>query len=193
MFAPASFTDAASRYLETTGFPTRHRWDPSARTWRILNGDAWDAVPTEVMVTTVCRYLADDLEMNQLAQLPIPHVLTGVRHAASWTELRAKVNRASANNIVRLCSGAPAFHGIPSEASTTRDAPTDALTVWVSSALVSAPGVFIKRSTIVDAFLAAHAPGTATRRSVSEAIRSVLGEPSVREGLRGYRGITLAS
>lgn len=202
MHAPASFEDAASRHLETTDLPNQLRWDPTGRTWRVRAGRTWNAIPTEVAITTVCRFLADDLASRHDQREPIPTVLSGVRNAAGgWPDLRFKVTHPAANRITRLCSGSAAFHGIPGVPSTAHvqavrpedRAPTDALMVWADAAIIAKPGTFTRRAAIVDAYLAAHEPGSASRVSISTALRTVLGPPSVRSGARGWYGIALAS
>lgn len=197
MFAPASFDDAASRYLEETDLPARFRWDPRSRRWAALDAGTWTYVPTEAAVTHFARYLADEFELMEARRAPIPVVLSGVPKAPTWAHLRAKINRSAANAVARLASGSPAFIGLPRDTvDAPRPAPSDEpVAEWVRSAVVSSPGSFLLRSTVTAAFKEAHGhrAGIPSRQVVSRVAQDVLGATRKRAGQHGWPGVALAS
>jgi hypothetical protein len=216
MLAPADFTDAAARYLETTVLPSRYRWDPATITWHARQEDgSWLPVSAAVVVTAFGRFLADDFAAQHALEERIPDVLREVRKVATWWDLRAKVTRPAVNHVVYWCSGSPVFYGLPVDAAPrtapatlaavvaaqprrsraeTRPAPIsdDAVATWVSSAVSPAPGAFLLRSAITRAFKAAH-DDAASQKVIARAAQEVLGAPRKRAGQYGWPGVALAA
>ena len=195
MFTPASFDDAAARFLEETDLPSHFRWDPRSRRWSLLEDGTWSYVPTEVAVTYVGRYIADEFQMQEAQGKPIPSVLSGVPNAQTWPHLRAKVNRSQANAVTRLASGSRSFCDLPSGTATPRSTDADlsveaGVSAWIRSTVVPVEGTFLLRSAVTRAFRDAHAQARdlPSRQVVCRAAENVLGAPRKRAGQYGWIG-----
>lgn len=201
MFAPASLDDAAARFLETTALTTRFRWDPHRRSWAVRADEGWTHITTEMAVTTVARFLADEFEAREAFREPIPIVLSGVRAAPTWATLRAKLSRSLVNAVTRYASGSAAFCGLDEtpEPTTAARPSTDAasgppaVAVWLRSAITSAPEAFLRRSSVTSAFASAHGNGVGTpsRQVVSRVAAGLFGDPVKRDGIYGWPGLIL--
>jgi hypothetical protein len=192
--APADFEDAAARYLDTTSLPDRYRYDPATTAWHELRAGTWAPLATNVVVTRFGRDLADEWEVMEAQGLPIPVVLSGVRGARSWADLRAKITRRAINSAVFWASGSDAFHGLPAAIVTTPERiGVTAVVAWVQSATTPSPGAFLRRSALTAAFKAAHGTGhgVPSRQDVSRVASSVLGTPVKRSEV-GWPDLALA-